>query len=85
MKISTYAGEKQLEVKVVNKWQTGPDTVIQAQTTQGYIEIKSHYFGSMNPKIGDCVLVWASVYSGGHPFYNRKVFHNDRNISPCTN
>lgn len=86
MQFSKYAGEKMLEAKVVNRWQAGSDIVIQVQTILGgYLEIKSYYFGSIDPKVGDCVLVWASVYSGGHPIYNGEDFHNDRNIASCEN
>lgn len=87
MKLPKYDGEKMLKTKVVNMWQAGQETIIQVQTPSGdYLEIKNYYFGSTSPKIGDCILIWASIYSGGHPsFYNQEVLHNDRDIAPCKN
>ncbi len=71
----SYKGDSMVEAKVVNSWQSGTKNIIQAKTNNFYVEIQDTYFGGLNPKVGDCVKVWASVYNDGSdtPIGNRNI------------
>jgi len=79
----SYEGEQQVEVKVVNAWQSGKHEVVQIMGSDYYAEIGDSYFGSMHPKVGDCVKIWVSTYKPLGYMAGSIVPRLNRNIAPC--
>jgi len=76
---------------VSSTWQSGSEKVIkvsypdQSKNKGGivYVEIRDKYFGSLDPKVGDCVAVWITSYVYKDGQIRHGMAHPDRNIIHC--
>lgn len=79
----SYVEDRIEKGKVVNAWMSGSTQVIYVKVDTSLIEIEDTYFGSLSPKIGDCVGVWVRIYKE-RPFGPTYVIPiGGRNISSC--
>ncbi|OGN00541.1 MAG: hypothetical protein A2651_01480 [Candidatus Yanofskybacteria bacterium RIFCSPHIGHO2_01_FULL_42_12] len=79
----------QIPGKVVNIWYSKNTKVVQVKIDlgletsrgnryiQGLFEFTDEYFGTLDPKHGDCVSVWAGLYKHGET-----VIYTNRNLTP---
>jgi len=70
-------GDRLIETKVINEWTSRGEKVIQVyyERSKWLMEINAEHFGELDPKIGDCVMVWARPKNNGHmlPYVDRDI------------
>jgi hypothetical protein len=79
-----YAGEtlakaEVVEVKIVDFWQYGKKMVARVKFESFYLEFEEDYFGNLNPRVGDCVKIWVTIFPNGPT-----VPHSNRKLLPCS-
>lgn len=67
--------------KVVNVWYSKAKKIIQVDFSDlkggGFTEIREEYFGSLDPKVGDCVRLWVNQNR------SMSLIRTDRDLVPC--
>ncbi|MDO8522742.1 MAG: hypothetical protein Q7S12_00435 [bacterium] len=73
-------GDRLIKTKVVTEWTSERKKVIQVyyEPSKWLMEIGTRHFGELDPKIGDCVMVWARPMRNGH-----MLPYSDRDIKKC--
>ena len=88
--------QKEVETRVVNEWLSGTKRVVRVKAFNNLrnysfsdfgdsVNIDEDYWGSLHPKTGHCVKVWANLRERKSKKEHVFELFGDRNLAPCKN
>lgn len=81
-----YQEDRLQEGTVINTWQSGSETIVQVAVGNSRMEVRQLYFGGLNPRVGECMKIWVSVWKEYVPLRGKIEYvvpFGNRNLSPC--